>query len=48
MRLASRMGTSADGRLLIVATDLVSCVEAEAAPTLQYALDNWNVVTSCL
>jgi fumarylacetoacetate (FAA) hydrolase len=44
MTLASKTGTSPDGRLLIVATDLASCVEAEAAPTLQYALDNWSVV----
>jgi fumarylacetoacetate (FAA) hydrolase len=44
MKLASKMGTSPEGRLLIVATDLASCVEAEAAPTLQYALDNWSVV----
>jgi fumarylacetoacetate (FAA) hydrolase len=44
MKLASKTGTSPDGRLLIVSTDLVSCVEAEAAPTLQYALDNWSGV----
>jgi fumarylacetoacetate (FAA) hydrolase len=44
MKLASKMGTSPDGRLLIVGHDLGSCVGAEAAPTLQYALDNWNVV----
>jgi fumarylacetoacetate (FAA) hydrolase len=44
MKLASKMGTSLDGRLLIVASDLTSCIEAEAAPTLQYALDNWSVV----
>jgi fumarylacetoacetate (FAA) hydrolase len=44
MKLASKMGTSLDGRLLIVASDLASCIEAEAAPTLQYALDNWSVV----
>lgn len=44
MKLASKMGADPDGRLLIVGSDLASCVEAEAAPTLQYALDNWNVV----
>ncbi|HEY3659548.1 MAG TPA: fumarylacetoacetate hydrolase family protein [Steroidobacteraceae bacterium] len=44
MKLASKMGTSSDGRLLIVGRDLASCVEAEAAPTLQYALDHWRVV----
>ena len=44
MKLASKMGTSPDGRLLIVGRDLASCVEADAAPTLQYALDNWSVV----
>jgi fumarylacetoacetate (FAA) hydrolase len=44
MKLASKMGTSPDGKLLIVSTDLASCVEAEAAPTLQYALDNWSEV----
>jgi fumarylacetoacetate (FAA) hydrolase len=42
------MGTGPDGRLLIVASDLGSCVEAEAAPTLQYALDNWSVVQPAL
>jgi len=44
MKLASKMGTNPDGRLLIVGRDLASCVEAESAPTLQYALDNWSVV----
>jgi fumarylacetoacetate (FAA) hydrolase len=44
MKLASRMGASPDGRLLIVGRDLAICVEAEAAPTLQYALDHWSVV----
>src|ERR1700758_777322 len=48
MRLASKMGTDPDGRLLLVASDLASCVEAEAAPTLQYALDNWSVVQPAL
>jgi 2-keto-4-pentenoate hydratase/2-oxohepta-3-ene-1,7-dioic acid hydratase in catechol pathway len=44
MKLASKMGTGLDARLLIVGRDLTNCVEAEAAPTLQYALDNWSVV----
>jgi fumarylacetoacetate (FAA) hydrolase len=44
MKLASKMGTGPDARLLIVGRDLTNCVEAEAAPTLQYALDNWSVV----
>jgi fumarylacetoacetate (FAA) hydrolase len=44
MKLASKMGMRTDGRLLIVGRDLATCVEAEAAPTLQYALDNWSVV----
>ena len=44
MKLASKMGTNPDGRLLIVGRDLASCVEAESAPTLQCALDNWSVV----
>jgi fumarylacetoacetate (FAA) hydrolase len=44
MKLASKSGTGPDGRLLIVGRDLMTCVEAEAAPTLQYALDNWSVV----
>src|ERR1700733_13797529 len=44
MKLASKTGTGPDGRLLIVANDLASCVDAEASPTLQYALDNWSVV----
>jgi fumarylacetoacetate (FAA) hydrolase len=44
MKLASKVGTRTDGRLLIIGRDLATCVEAEAAPTLQYALDNWSVV----
>jgi fumarylacetoacetate (FAA) hydrolase len=44
MKLASKMGTRTDGRLLIIGRDLATCVEAEAAPTLQYALDNWSLV----
>jgi fumarylacetoacetate (FAA) hydrolase len=48
MKLASAMGASQDGRLLIVGRDLASCVEAEAAPTLQYALDHWSVVKPAL
>src|SRR6202051_4138605 len=44
MKLASKMGTNPDGTLLIVGRDLASCVEAESAPTLQCALDNWSVV----
>jgi fumarylacetoacetate (FAA) hydrolase len=44
MKLASKMGMRTDGRLLIVGRDLATCVEAEAAPTLQYALDNWRLV----
>src|SRR3984893_14501852 len=44
MRLASKVAAGPDGRLLIVGRDCMTCVEAEAAPTLQYALDNWSVV----
>jgi fumarylacetoacetate (FAA) hydrolase len=44
MKLASKLAAGPDGRLLIVGRDLTYCVEAEAAPTLQYALDNWSVV----
>jgi fumarylacetoacetate (FAA) hydrolase len=44
MKLASKQAAGPDGRLLIVDRDLTYCVEAEAAPTLQYALDHWSVV----
>jgi fumarylacetoacetate (FAA) hydrolase len=44
MKLASKQAAGPDGRLLIVGRDLTYCVEAEAAPTLRYALDNWSVV----
>lgn len=43
MKLASR-SAGADGRLLIVSHDLSRVVEAEAAATMQQALDDWTVV----
>ncbi len=44
MKLASRPGDGRDGRLILVSRDLAHCTDAEAAPTLQAALDNWEGV----
>ena len=44
MKLASLKG-GRDGRLVVVSKDLAWCADASAiAPTLQAALDDWNVV----
>jgi fumarylacetoacetate (FAA) hydrolase len=43
MKLASLKG-GRDGRLVVVSRDLKTCVWARrVAPTLQYALDNWQI-----
>ena len=45
MKLASLRDGSRDGRLAVVSKDLDKCLIAEAvAPTLQWALENWNEV----
>jgi fumarylacetoacetate (FAA) hydrolase len=45
MKLASKNDGSRDGRLLVVARDLSTCVDAaDIAPTLQDALDRWDDV----
>ena len=44
MKLASRAADGPDGRLLLVSRDLLRAVEAEAASTLQDALDRWSEV----
>ena len=47
MKLASR-NDGADGRLLVVSRDLTRAVTAEAAATLQAALDDWEAVAPAL
>lgn len=47
MKLASR-DEGADGRLLIVSRDLTRTVPAEAATTLQAALDDWEAIAPAL
>jgi len=43
MKLATLNNGTADGRLLLVSRDLSSMVDAsDIAPTMQYALDNWD------
>ena len=44
MKLASRAADGPDGRLLLVSRDLSRAVEADAARTLQEALDRWPEV----
>ena len=44
MKLASRAGGGPDGRLVLVSRDLAHVVDAEAAPTVQAALDRWAEV----
>ncbi len=44
MRLASLKAGGRDGRLILVARDLKRAALAEAAPTLQQALDGWRVL----
>ncbi|WP_174273237.1 fumarylacetoacetate hydrolase family protein [Sphingomonas bacterium] len=47
MKLASH-NEGADGRLLVVSRDLTQAVPAEAATTLQAALDDWEAVAPAL
>jgi fumarylacetoacetate (FAA) hydrolase len=42
MKLATLKTESRDGRLILVSRDLTRAVIAEAAPTLQIALDDWS------
>lgn len=45
MKLASLKNGHRDGRLVVVSKDLVWCADAShIAPTLQAALDNWDVI----
>ncbi len=44
MKLATRPGDTADGRLVLVSRDLAHAVDAIAAATLQAALDDWSRV----
>ncbi len=49
MKLASLKSAGRDGMLVIVDTSLTKAVVAEGiAPTLQYALDNWDQVVPAL
>lgn len=49
MKLATYDDGSRDGRLLVVSSDNNHCVEiGTIAPTLQYALDHWDVVLPAL
>ncbi len=43
MKLATLRNNTRDGKLIVVSKDLTTAVEAaDIAPTLQYALDNWE------
>lgn len=44
MKLATLNNKTRDGRLLIVSTDLTKAVEAQAAQTMQGALDDWATI----
>ena len=48
MKLATRAAGGPDGRLLLVSRDLRHGVEANAAPTLQAALDDWPAAEPAL
>lgn len=48
MKLATLKNGSRDGRLLVVSRNLQQAVEAKAAPTLQYAIENWEQVEPAL
>ena len=46
MKLATYKNNSRDGSLMIVSTDLSLTISAEdIAPTMQYALDNWDEIS---
>ena len=44
MKFATLPNGKPDGRLHLVSRDLVYCAPAEAAETLQSALENWSAV----
>lgn len=45
MKLASLKGPSRDGTLIVVSPDLARAVKVDAiAPTMQYALENWDTL----
>ena len=49
MKLASYKNNTRDGELMVVSQDLQRCHSAaHIAPTMQYALDNWQVVETQL
>jgi fumarylacetoacetate (FAA) hydrolase len=48
MKLATLKDGSRDGRLIVVSRDLTTALHAQAAPTLQAALDRWNYVLELL
>ncbi|WP_428774730.1 fumarylacetoacetate hydrolase family protein [Vibrio sp.] len=49
MKLASLKNQTRDGQLVVVSRDLTRCVAVtDIAPTLQYALDNWDEVQTKL
>lgn len=48
MKFATLKADGRDGRLVLVSRDLTSAVEADAAPTLQAALDRWDTVKDAL
>ena len=49
MKLATLNNGCRDGQLVVVTTDLTRCSSAEhIAPTLQYALDNWDECNDAL
>ena len=48
MKFATLPNGQPDGRLHLVSRDLTRCVAAEAAPTLQAALENWTALEPAL
>lgn len=48
MKLATLDDNTRDGKLLIVSRDLKMAIEAQSAPTMQAALDNWQDVATSL
>jgi fumarylacetoacetate (FAA) hydrolase len=48
MKLATLKDGSRDGRLIVVSRDLTTALHAQAAPTLQAALDGWHQVLELL
>jgi len=48
VKLATRRNGTRDGQLLVVSKDLSSAIPAAEIPTLQNALDNWNLAEKTL